>query len=236
MSEQAIYKCKSCGANLDEGGRRGKVKCPYCGTVNYLEKKASSENEIICPACGTANKKEFEHCVECGQSLYQDCPKCKTRNAADAVFCSKCGLNLEKAFFLQRKYFEYCSEAYRVSRIYTRTYRSFVFAGFAGILISMILIMTTNFTSAGITPGNILILLLLLSSYGIILLGSIQAQKKTKTEAQKVKTNLTGFDEFYKLYANRNRITHYWSREMATGEKLEKFLSISKLHNESGLR
>ena len=236
MGEQAIYKCKGCGANLDEGGRRGKLKCPYCGTVNYFEKKASSENEIVCPTCGTANKKEFEHCVECGQSLYQDCPKCKTHNAADAAFCSKCGLNLEKALFLQRKYFEYCSEAYRVVNIYLRTYRKFLFMGIAGMMVGFILMFATDFTSAGFTPTSIFILLLLFSSYGLIFMGTLQAGKKAKIETLNVKNKLTGFDEFYKLYARRNKVTHYWSREMPKEERLEKFLSISKLHNESGLK
>jgi predicted amidophosphoribosyltransferase len=45
-------------------------------TVTVFEKRPASEHEIICPACGTANKREFEHCVECGQNLYQNCPKC----------------------------------------------------------------------------------------------------------------------------------------------------------------
>lgn len=117
--------------------RKNDRSLAYCGTVNYFEKQATSEHEIVCSACGTANKKEFEHCVECGQSLYQNCPKCGTRNEADAIFCAKCGLNLEKALRTPRKYFEYLAEANRVSKEYMHIYRTFMWVGIAGMLISI---------------------------------------------------------------------------------------------------
>ncbi|MGV8026522.1 MAG: zinc ribbon domain-containing protein [Anaerolineaceae bacterium] len=232
MSEQLALKCKSCGAHLEGAGKKRQITCPYCGIVNVFERQAASEHEIICPACGTANKKEFEHCVDCGQNLYQNCPKCGTRNEADASFCAKCGLDLEKAFRIQRKYFEYLAEAKRVSNEYIRTYRTYMGVGITGVLICTILVLTTDFTSAGVTPTSISILLGMLVSYSIGFYGAMKAQKKVNTEVQKNKFNLIGFDEFYKLYARKNKITHYWPNQMVTGNKLEKFLSMAKLHED----
>lgn len=230
MSEQIALQCKSCGAHLEGAGKKRQITCPYCGIVNVFEKQTVSEHEIICPACGTANKREFEHCVECGQSLYQNCPKCGMRNEADAVYCAKCGLNLEQAFRIQRKYFEYLAEANRVSKAYMRTYRTFMWIGVAGMLISAVLMFTTNFTSAGVTPGSLLILFGLMASYGIILLGSVKAQKKVSEELQKTKPALTGFAEFYKPFARKNKVTRYWPSQMVSGNKLQRFLSIANLH------
>ncbi len=102
MTEQMVLRCKICGAHLEGAGKKRQITCPYCGIVNVFEKQTVLETEITCPACGTTNKREFEHCVECGQNLYQNCPKCGTRNEADASFCAKCGLDLEKAFRIQK--------------------------------------------------------------------------------------------------------------------------------------
>jgi len=103
MGEHNLSRCKGCGAPLEGGGKKQKVKCPYCGMVNTFEKQTVSDTEIICPECGTANKKEFEHCVECGHNLYYACPKCGTRNEADAVHCAKCGTNLVEAAEKQKQ-------------------------------------------------------------------------------------------------------------------------------------
>lgn len=230
MTEQMVLRCKSCGAHLEGAGKKRQITCPYCGIVNVFEKQTVLETEIICPACGTANKREFEHCVECGQNLYQNCPKCGARNEADASFCAKCGLNLEKAFRIQKKYFEYLAEANCISKEYMRTYRSYMWVGIAGMIISMVLILTTDFTSAGFTPTSISILLGMLVSYSIVLYGTVKAQKKANDKIQRSKSTLTGFDEFYKLYARKNKILHYWPNQMVTGNKLDKFLSMSKLH------
>jgi predicted RNA-binding Zn-ribbon protein involved in translation (DUF1610 family)/predicted nucleic-acid-binding Zn-ribbon protein len=232
MADQQSFQCKGCGAHLEGGAKKRQITCSYCGTVNYFEKQAASEHEIVCPACGTANKREFEHCVECGQSLYQGCPKCGTRNEADVSFCTKCGLDLEKAFRVQRKYFEYLAEANRISKEFMHTYRTFMWIGIAGWLICGTLMIVTDFTSAGFTPTSISILFGMLLSYGIIIYGSMKAQKKANAEVQKNKFTLTGFDEFYKLFARKNKIMHYWSNQMVTGNKLEKFLSMAKLRED----
>jgi len=230
MTEQIMTKCSGCGAQLEGAGRKRQVTCPYCGTVNVFEKRPASEHEIICPACGTANKREFEHCVECGQNLYQNCPKCGTRNEADASFCAMCGLDLEKAFRIQRKYFEYLAEARQIIKEYQRIYRTHLLIGYAGIIICMILVLTTDFTSAGFTPTSIAILAGLFVSYGIMFYGNSKGQKYAKDEVQKAQYKLTGFDEFYKLYAKRNRITHYWPAQMVAGNKLDRFTTIAKLN------
>ena len=89
-----VNKCAGCGAALDGGGKSGKVTCPYCGTVNKVEKEPTRADAIVCAVCGSENELDAQHCSQCGADLYFTCPKCRTRNTADAVHCKTCGANL----------------------------------------------------------------------------------------------------------------------------------------------
>ena len=103
MGEHDLSRCRGCGAPLEGNFKKRKIKCPYCGAVNIVEKQTVSDSEITCPQCGTVNKKESEHCVECGHNLYYACPKCGTRNEANAIHCLKCGINLEEVAAKQKQ-------------------------------------------------------------------------------------------------------------------------------------
>ncbi len=89
-----VNKCISCGATLDGGEKSGKITCPYCGTLNKVEKEPTRKDVIVCAVCGNENDLDAQHCSQCGADLYFTCPKCRTLNTADAVHCKKCGANL----------------------------------------------------------------------------------------------------------------------------------------------
>ena len=90
----SVDKCISCGATLEGGGKSGKITCPYCGTVNKVEKEPARKDVIVCAVCSSENELDAQHCSQCGADLYFTCPKCRTLNTADAVHCKKCGANL----------------------------------------------------------------------------------------------------------------------------------------------
>lgn len=87
-------RCIGCGAGLQAGGKKGRIVCPYCGTVNVLDRPPLLPDQIICVKCGNENPLGAEHCGECGANLYVTCPRCNTRNTADSVHCTQCGANL----------------------------------------------------------------------------------------------------------------------------------------------
>ncbi len=139
MGEHDSTRCKGCGAPLEGSAKKRKYKCPFCGTVNIIEKQASSDKEIICPQCGTANKKEFEHCVECGHNLYYACPKCGTRNEADAIHCVKCGINLEEEAARQKEAERQKQEVLAKKRIQFQKNLKFLFVSIAAIIALVII-------------------------------------------------------------------------------------------------
>lgn len=87
-------KCTSCGAVFEIIGKKRNIRCPYCDTLNTIERQKTSPEEIVCPKCGSENPLQADHCSECGTALFYLCPKCQTKNNTDSVHCIKCGVNL----------------------------------------------------------------------------------------------------------------------------------------------
>lgn len=140
MAEHDSTRCKGCGAPLEGSAKKRKYKCPFCGTVNIIEKQVVSDKEIICPQCGTANKREFEHCVECGHNLYYACPQCGTRNEADAIHCAKCGINFDEEAARQKKAELKKQEVLAKKRIQQQKNLKFFFVSIAMIIVLVIVV------------------------------------------------------------------------------------------------
>ncbi|MGV8026521.1 MAG: zinc ribbon domain-containing protein [Anaerolineaceae bacterium] len=221
MSEQLALKCKGCGAQLDSNVRKGKIICPYCGTINIFKLQVETAGMLICPNCGFANHLEAEYCEDCGQSLYMICPKCGTHNKADAAHCIKCGLRLGEEINLQNLYSDYLSEAKRIKKIFRHRFNPW----FLSLIPTLFaIIMNLSFPDDfGVVLGTTLVF----SIPAMILLpvGKNLAKKKTKKEVEKINSTKVGFSEFYNLYFAK----HYWPEVMVNNEKRERFLSIVKM-------
>jgi predicted RNA-binding Zn-ribbon protein involved in translation (DUF1610 family) len=221
MGDQNSFQCRSCGAHLNESMKRGKITCPYCGTVNVLKQQTETQGMLICPNCGAANDLHAEYCAECGDGLYLICPKCKTSNKADAAHCIKCGSLLGEEIKLRNLYFAYLAEAKRVKKIYRSKYNPW----FSSLFIPVFaLIMGSQ-----VAPDSVFWMILFFASpiYILILLltGRKKAKKKAQDEIEKMNPPKVGFSEFFNLYLKKN----YWPDTIVEGEKRERFLSIVQM-------
>lgn len=225
VGDQNILQCSSCGAHLTEGVRKGKITCPYCGTVNVFKQQVKADGMLICSNCGAANQPEAEYCEECGQGLYLICPKCGMKNRSDAAHCSKCGTRLGDEIKLRNLYYDYLSEAKRVQKKFQRKMWPWYLS-----LIPTIFAIIMNIADPFHEIGLVFFSIFVFSIPAIVLLpiGTVSSRKKSKKAAQEVEAisaNRIGFGEFYDLYAFK----HYWTMGMVEGEKRERFLSIVEM-------
>jgi LSD1 subclass zinc finger protein len=96
MPTNRAQVCSACGSPLDVPVQGGKIKCPFCGTVNIVEARETRQgDEIICPECGASNPKDAQHCGRCGIKLEINCPKCNAVNPYGTVYCVKCGVDIQ---------------------------------------------------------------------------------------------------------------------------------------------
>lgn len=224
MGDRNIYQCSSCGAQLTEGIKRGKVVCPYCGTVNVFKQQTKTEGMLICPNCGAANHMDAEYCEECGEGLYIACPKCGTRNKSDAAHCTKCGTRLGEEIKLRQVYFDYLSEARRIKKKFSRKMWPWYLS-----LIPVLWAIILNFVDPFYDIGLVFFSIFIFSIPAIILIpvGKSINKKKNRAaanEVEKIGSRRKGFAEFYELYTYK----HYWTATMVEGEKRERFLKITK--------
>jgi ribosomal protein L40E len=96
MPTSSAQVCVACGSPLDVPVQGGKIKCPFCGTVNIVKPAETRQgDEIICPECGASNPKDAQHCGRCGIKLEITCPKCSALNPYGTVYCVKCGVDIQ---------------------------------------------------------------------------------------------------------------------------------------------
>ena len=111
MPKTLVHNCQSCGGPLNVSSNGGKVKCPFCGSVNLFDSEQKTSQGILCPECGALNPTDALHCRECGMQFNFPCPKCGASNLARSTFCLKCGINFQQEATRQE-----ADKAYRLLR------------------------------------------------------------------------------------------------------------------------
>ena len=100
---EKIY-CLGCGAALPIRANITRVKCEYCGTVNFTDiDHRQKDSDSICPNCDFVNARTAQYCGNCGKPLYHTCPRCNTQNRIEVIYCTNCGTDIEKAGIAQAK-------------------------------------------------------------------------------------------------------------------------------------
>jgi len=222
MGDRNSFQCSSCGAQLTEGVKRGKVVCPYCGTVNIFSQQTKTDGMLICPNCGAANHTQAEYCEECGQGLYIVCPKCGTRNKSDAAHCTKCGTRLDEEIKLRQQYFDYLAEARRIKKKFSWKIWPW-YLSLIPTLFAVFMNISQPFYNAGLTIFSIFVFSI--PALILIPVGNSINKKKNRAaanEVEKIGSKRKGFAEFYELYAYK----YYWTVVMVEGEKRVRFMKI----------
>ena len=97
MPDTNAQRCLACGAPLNAPLQGGKIKCPFCNTVNVVGPQEKRKgDDILCPECGAVNPKDAQHCGRCGIKLEFNCPKCGAVNSYGTAFCVKCGVDIQE--------------------------------------------------------------------------------------------------------------------------------------------
>jgi len=132
----------------------------------------------------------------------------------------------EPTLKIEQIYFEYCTEAIRIRKIYMDIILPYMFAALLLLIISIAAFWT------GITSSSISYLGAKRSSYifwlgllaGIIVecIGWRQAKKKMDAAVRQSSQSMTGFVEFYRLHNQRR----WWPKEMVSGKKYDRFTEI----------
>ncbi|MEL7658690.1 MAG: hypothetical protein AAGU75_22600 [Bacillota bacterium] len=128
---------------------------------------------------------------------------------------------------IEKLYFTYLEEAKRVREVYLHAYLPFMWVGLAVMAISITAIVI-GFTSLGkmgyaeMKTLSCTFWIGLPVAFVIAIIGLATAKKRANEVLAEVDPAMIGFQEFYDLHFSKR----YWPKEMVSGKKLERFLSI----------